>query len=102
MKRMTFFSQWAFPLRAHLAQLSPTRTLEFFWACPAPSMSHLPRSCMRPHRRWSTHQLRSMAMDIDMKGITATSAGGMTTVATADGTTIIMVTTTDLPMAAPR
>jgi hypothetical protein len=36
-----------------------------------------------------------------MKGIT-TSAGGMTTVATVDGNTIIMVTmTTDSPMAAP-
>jgi hypothetical protein len=42
-------------------------------------------------------------MDIDMKGITATSAGGMTTVATVDGNITIMVTTTtDLPMAAPR
>jgi hypothetical protein len=30
-----------------------------------------------------------------MKGITATSAGGMTTVATVDGNIIIMATTTD-------
>jgi hypothetical protein len=35
-----------------------------------------------------------MDMDIDTKGITATSAGGMTTVATVDGNTIIMVTMT--------
>jgi hypothetical protein len=42
-------------------------------------------------------------MDIAMKGIMATSAGGMTTAATVDGNTIIMVTmTTDSPMAAPR
>jgi hypothetical protein len=43
-----------------------------------------------------------MDMDTAMKGITATNAGGMTTVATVAGNTIIMVTTTDSPMAVPR
>jgi hypothetical protein len=42
-------------------------------------------------------------MDTAMKGITATSADGMTLAATVDGNAVIMVTmTTDSPMAAPR